>query len=287
MPTVRLPEDFPGDPERVEERHLVNFLALVVDVGRTLARRLRVWLPPKGGLVGANDRAHAAAEVRNDASLLEMLLDGAVRLTDPGAMPGEAEGPVERSVRAALRDPAKARAIADWLEQFPLLGAGVRAVLVRYVSLGFTRGWFDSPAPGGGLEVTEVALAGLEGALDALDEAVRHCRPVLGGDPAQAGVVIVSLGGHRYRVAGGPTVLVTHREDTVLEAFIGRENLDKPTLATLSGYDGEMATAVLRSLRGTRRRPAKYGGMFSAAITTPGRRGAGSYRVCIVRSDGP
>ncbi len=114
--------------------------------------------------------------------------------------------------------------------------------------------------------------------LKALDDVVAWC--------AQAGKrVILYLGDCRYRVGEEEPITVTLREDTVLQAFLACSPLSKSQLATQSGYDGETAVTILRALKGTDRRPAKYKGLLSESIRFPRKRGAGGYHVQIRRAD--
>jgi hypothetical protein len=117
-----------------------------------------------------------------------------------------------------------------------------------------------------------------QGVLKALDEVAAWC--------VQAGKSgILYLGDCRYRVGEEEPIAVTEREDTVLQAFLACSPLGKSQLAAQSGYDGETAVTILRALKGTRKRPAKYNGLLSESIRFPGRRGAGGYHVQIRRAD--
>jgi hypothetical protein len=97
--------------------------------------------------------------------------------------------------------------------------------------------------------------------------------------PATSAVCITSLGDRRYRVGDAPPVRVTFCEDVVLQAFLNKSPLTKPELADVSGYDPETVVRTLRSLRGTRRRSAKYDALFAPFIRLPGRAHAGGYHV--------
>jgi hypothetical protein len=94
---------------------------------------------------------------------------------------------------------------------------------------------------------------------------------------------ILSLGRRRYAVGNADPVMVTVREDFVLSAFLRRTPLSKDELGNLSTCGPEAAVTILRSLKGTARRPAKYGGLFAPCITMPGKPQAGGYHVRILR----
>jgi hypothetical protein len=97
---------------------------------------------------------------------------------------------------------------------------------------------------------------------------------------------IVSLGGGRYRVGRFDPIKVTQREDWVLTAFVRKSPLTKGELADLiAEIEPEDAVGVLRSLKGTKKRVAKYNGLFANAIRLPGKRGAGGYHVNVRRAD--
>jgi hypothetical protein len=86
---------------------------------------------------------------------------------------------------------------------------------------------------------------------------------------------IVYHGEREYSMGGNQPVALTETEHMVLQAFLvppARAALDKPTLCERSV---EHAPVVLRELK------KKYNGRFAAAITTPGKKGAGGYRVRI------
>jgi hypothetical protein len=93
--------------------------------------------------------------------------------------------------------------------------------------------------------------------------------------------LITYLGERRYQV-GGEFRVVDEVDDFILRAFIGKGALSKKQLGARSGCDPEAAVRALRSLAGTKTRPAKYAGIFSRAITMPGGRGRGGYRVNVV-----
>lgn len=97
---------------------------------------------------------------------------------------------------------------------------------------------------------------------------------------------IYYLGDHRYHIAGSPVLCLDGREHAVLQAFLrGGGALTKPQLQRELA-DGVAAADVLRALHGTPRRPAKYSGAFRPAISLPGRRGQGGYRVAIAADPG-
>lgn len=87
-------------------------------------------------------------------------------------------------------------------------------------------------------------------------------------------------GGQSYAVDGREAKRVTDREHNVLQTFLRRSPLEKSELDS-SGYDPDTVLTILRSLKGTKRRPAKYDAMFADCITFPGARSRGGYRVRI------
>jgi hypothetical protein len=95
--------------------------------------------------------------------------------------------------------------------------------------------------------------------------------PALGGP-------ILSLGDGKYRIGDLPPVIVTDREDNVLQALAEHQVLDEPGLRKRSGI--EEAAKVLLALR------TKYDGRFASAIQCPGRRGNGGYVADITRVSG-
>ena len=79
-------------------------------------------------------------------------------------------------------------------------------------------------------------------------------------------------------LVGQDTIRVTESEDNVLQAFLEQPAMTKDELIARSGVD--KAVDILRALRTKK----KYGGVFAAAITIPGGRGQGGYRVQVVRA---
>jgi hypothetical protein len=92
---------------------------------------------------------------------------------------------------------------------------------------------------------------------------------------------IVSLGSLAYRIGDHPPVTVSDREDTLLQAFLDSPTMNKPQLAERTGLGAEVAVGLLRGLRGTGKRKAKYEGIFAPAIRMPGGKGQGGYHVNI------
>src|SRR5262249_8839191 len=108
--------------------------------------------------------------------------------------------------------------------------------------------------------------------------------PALAPSPVSTEVnPIIALGDRCYRVGQSEPLRVEDREDAVLQGFLRSPAMSKPKLASVIGYEAETVIAILRALKGTPRRPAKYSGVFAAAITLPGGRGKGGYRVKIVK----
>src|SRR5262249_52134326 len=92
---------------------------------------------------------------------------------------------------------------------------------------------------------------------------------VVPGD-ADSGTGINYFGNRQYASSGctSPQTL-TEREDSVLQAFLGRTSMDLATLKELSGE--QEAARILKRL--TR----NYGGAFAPSIRLPGRKGKGGY----------
>jgi hypothetical protein len=90
--------------------------------------------------------------------------------------------------------------------------------------------------------------------------------------PLDPAATILSLGNRRYAIKGAAPVIVTEREDAVLQAFLDHGPIELPELKRLSGY-GAKAPDILRQLA------KKYDGTFANAIRMPGRRGQGGYYV--------
>lgn len=84
--------------------------------------------------------------------------------------------------------------------------------------------------------------------------------------------VIVSMGNRQYRVGAGGPVVLTDRQDAVLQAFLDQPAMDNRMLVGTSKVDD--AAKVLRDIRN------KYPS-FAAAIRVPGRKNSGGYRVAI------
>jgi hypothetical protein len=82
--------------------------------------------------------------------------------------------------------------------------------------------------------------------------------------------IIWSLGECRYQV-GERKILVSEKEDNVLEAFLEQEVHSTCSLKNASGEDN--AARLLRALR------TKYQGVFKDVIANPGRKGTGGYVV--------
>ena len=115
-----------------------------------------------------------------------------------------------------------------------------------------------------GLRPQDVHSFPLPGLLEALD------RPTAD--------TIVYLGQRTYRIGDATAVEVTDGEHAVLQAFLDCPALSEADLARKT--NDEAAGRLLRALC----TPQKYGGVFARAITPPGRRGQGGYRVRIRRS---
>jgi hypothetical protein len=89
--------------------------------------------------------------------------------------------------------------------------------------------------------------------------------------PASPAGTILSFGDKKY--GNGVVVqVVTDSEDAVLTAFLDHQAMDLPDLTKRAG---EGALKVLSRLR------SKYGGIFASAISRPGARSRGGYRVSI------
>jgi hypothetical protein len=85
---------------------------------------------------------------------------------------------------------------------------------------------------------------------------------------------IVFLGNGMYRIADNPPLQLTANESNVLEAFLKHAAMDLSRMQEESGVP--RCRDVLRKLR------TKYKGVFAPAITMPGAKGQGGYRVRIV-----
>jgi hypothetical protein len=94
----------------------------------------------------------------------------------------------------------------------------------------------------------------------------------------EARAEIVSLGGRRYQASNTAPVVLTEREDAVLQAFANEPAMDKPRLIKLSGYDE--AARILAAIR--RRHPT-----LASAIRLPGARGRGGYHVAVRSPSSP
>ena len=79
---------------------------------------------------------------------------------------------------------------------------------------------------------------------------------------------VYSIGEHVCRV--------TKSEDDVLQAFLAQQAMAKDELVAKAGFD--KAVDVLRALQ------TKYDGIFAEAITMPGGRGRGGYRVRVAKA---
>jgi len=75
---------------------------------------------------------------------------------------------------------------------------------------------------------------------------------------------------------GEHTVQVAEAEDCVLQAFLEQPAMAKDQLVARAGFD--KAVNVLRTLQ------TRYDGVFAKAITIPGARGRGGYRVHIAKA---
>lgn len=91
--------------------------------------------------------------------------------------------------------------------------------------------------------------------------------------PTVDGRAIFYHGPATYSIAGHSPLTVTAIEDQVLRAFLSTPELDPAALKQRSGV--ARPADVLTRLR------KKYGGIFAAAIVTPGRRRGGLYQVTI------
>lgn len=96
------------------------------------------------------------------------------------------------------------------------------------------------------------------------------------GETKREPTAILSLGERQYRVGNALPVTLEENEDSVLQAFLEQASMNGPTLISKAGFDD--APRVLRNLR------KKYGGIFSANITLPSKKGQGGYRVAIRRN---
>lgn len=84
---------------------------------------------------------------------------------------------------------------------------------------------------------------------------------------------IVYLKNGLYKIGAWQAILLTTKEDYILRTFLQYGTLDTESLKDRSGYD--RAPRDLRELR------KKYEGRFAPAISCPGKRGRGGYRVNI------
>ncbi|MCP4549676.1 MAG: hypothetical protein GY835_24740 [bacterium] len=89
------------------------------------------------------------------------------------------------------------------------------------------------------------------------------------------GTTIVFLGDATYKIGRHKPVRVDTNEDYVLQAFIQTPVLNKPALVKTSGVENPG--------RELRRLCEKYDGIFTDAITLPGGKGKGGYRVNVTR----
>jgi hypothetical protein len=85
--------------------------------------------------------------------------------------------------------------------------------------------------------------------------------------------VLVSHGTRQYAIGKHDAIAVTRTEDVVLQAFLVTPAMTDPTLKAKTNEDDP--GKILRRLR------KKYKGIFAAAITTPGKKSNGGYRVRI------
>jgi hypothetical protein len=146
----------------------------------------------------------------------------------------------------------------------------------------------EGPAPGtvqqdavdgailGALKDIATSIRELKGAPQADAPAIQGPQkdvPALQG-PAST---IVFQGNGVYAV-GKDQFRVTEQEDCVLQAFLEQSAMTKDELTSMSGID--KAVDILRELQ----KQTKYGGVFAAAITMPGGRGQGGYRVRVVKA---
>jgi hypothetical protein len=93
---------------------------------------------------------------------------------------------------------------------------------------------------------------------------------------AKAGAPIYVVGERAYSIGGSAPMIVTDREDTVLQSFIGNPAMDLPALANKSGLPAHSIPAIVGQLR------KKYDGRFRTALSPPGRKGRGGYKATVV-----
>jgi hypothetical protein len=115
-----------------------------------------------------------------------------------------------------------------------------------------------------GLRPEEIHGLPLPGLLEALD------RPTAD--------TIVYLGQRTYQRGAETAVAVTGGEHAVLQAFLDCPAMSEADLVRKAN------DATAGRLLGALCTPGKYGGIFAPAITLPGRKGQGGYRVRIRRS---
>jgi hypothetical protein len=92
---------------------------------------------------------------------------------------------------------------------------------------------------------------------------------------APAADCIISHGNMQYSIAGGPPIVVSENDDTLLQAFLEQPAMNKPQLGEKTGLGDVEAVKVINKL------PSRYNGMFASAITLPKGRNKGGYRVKI------
>ena len=130
----------------------------------------------------------------------------------------------------------------------------------------------EGPAPG------VVRQDAVDGALlEALKDIATSIRDVnaSNGTKQIPANTIIFRGGGAYAI-GTQVVRVTESEDCVLQAFLEKPAMAKDQLIARAGFD--KAVDVLRALL------TKYDGVFAEAITMPGGRGRGGYRVQVAKA---
>jgi hypothetical protein len=149
--------------------------------------------------------------------------------------------------------------------------------LERFVEYGYSLSMYDDAARRLLLVLSEAARAMPNTSRKGKGPGRRGYSKEVKGSPCK----IIALGDSTYRVNEGEPIKVTEREDLLLRSFLAKSPLTKTELEKATGIAGEDAVTVLRSLKGTEKRPAKYKGAFAASIRMPGARGRGGYHVSI------